>query len=257
MLEEFDVYKTANDYVSWDSNDETRKIIESLINNKNDKELTRLLSSRLAFGTAGLRGPMGAGYNCMNTLVILQTTQGLVRYLEAVLGDNGKKQGVVIGYDHRALGSLSSLQFARVSAAVLLGAGFKVYCLEDYVPTPFVAFGVTLLGAAAGIMVTASHNPKMDNGFKVYWGNGSQIIPPHDIEIAKAIDGNLKPWGTEISLDSVLSHHLAENATTKVADSYYESIVKLSTRRSVNMNNPIPVVYTPMVSSINLISQLS
>ena len=183
-MSEFDVYKTANDYISWDSNDETRKLIESLINNKNDKELTRLLSTRLAFGTAGLRGPMGAGYNSMNTLVILQTTQGLVRYLEAVLGDNAKTQGVVIGYDHRALGSLSSLQFARVSAAVLLGAGFKVYCLEDYVPTPIVAFGVTLLGAAAGIMVTASHNPKMDNGFKVYWGNGSQIIPPHDIEIA-------------------------------------------------------------------------
>ena len=241
-------FNLALDYIEWDPNEETRSYIQSLIDTNNEKELTRLLSSRLSFGTAGLRGPMGAGYNSMNSLVILQTTQGIVKYLENVLGDSAKQQGVVIGYDHRSLGSLSSLTFARVSAAVLLGAGFKVYCLEDYVPTPFVAYGVRLLGAAAGIMVTASHNPKIDNGFKVYWGNGSQIIPPHDIEIAKSIDNNLKPWGTEISNDSVLSHSSAENATNKVANSYYESIVKLSTRLSLNKSNPVSIVYTPMVS---------
>jgi len=242
-----DILTIARDYISWDPNIETRNIIQSLVDSGNENELKRLLSSRLSFGTAGLRGPMGAGYNCMNSLVILQTTQGLIRYLENVLGNNAKSQGVIIGYDHRLLGTLSSLEFARVSAAVLIGAGFKVYCLEDYVPTPFVAYGVTLLGAAAGIMVTASHNPKMDNGFKVYWGNGSQIIPPHDIEIAKSIESNLKPWGTEIPLNSVLSH--AENVTLKISESYYNSIVKLSTRLKFNKTNPIPIVYTPMVNS--------
>lgn len=248
-MSDFDLRKTALDYINWDPNEDTRKCIQSLLDTDNENELIRLLSSRMSFGTAGLRGPMGAGYNCMNSLVILQTTQGIVKYLENAIGDSAKQQGVVIGYDHRKLGSLSSLEFARVSAAVLLGAGFKVYCLEDYVPTPFVAYGVRLLGAAAGIMVTASHNPKMDNGFKVYWGNGSQIIPPHDIEIAKSIDNNLKPWGTEISNNSVLSHSLAENATIKVANSYYESIVKLSTRLNLNKSNPVPIVYTPMVTS--------
>ena len=140
-----DILTIARDYISWDPNIETRNIIQSLVDSGNENELKRLLSSRLSFGTAGLRGPMGAGYNCMNSLVILQTTQGLIRYLENVLGNNAKSQGVIIGYDHRLLGTLSSLEFARVSAAVFIGAGFKVYCLEDYVPTPFVAYGVTLL----------------------------------------------------------------------------------------------------------------
>jgi phosphomannomutase len=102
--------------------------------------------------------------------------QGLIKYLQETCGEEeSRNKGVVIGYDHRERGSLSSKHFAEICVAVLLNKNFRVILLDDFVPTPFVPFGVTHYGCAAGIMVTASHNPKEDNGFKVYWGNGMLI----------------------------------------------------------------------------------
>lgn len=103
----------------------------------------------------------------------MQTIQGLVAYLQQTCGEEeSRAKGVIIGYDHRERGALSSKHFAEICVAVLLSKNFRVILLEGFVPTPFVPFGVTHYGCAAGIMVTASHNPKEDNGFKVYWGNG-------------------------------------------------------------------------------------
>lgn len=218
----------ALDYIKWDPNLQTRSEIKLLFDNKDDTNLSKLLNSRLAFGTAGLRGPMGGGYNRMNDLVILQTAQGLAKYLLDVVGESAKHAGIIIGYDHRKLGNLSSLNFARMTAAVFLHEGFKVYVLEGLVPTPLVAFGVRDLGCCCGIMVTASHNPKQDNGFKVYWGNGSQIIPPHDSGIAARIDANLVPWKEDYDCDNVLSHPLVADVTEDVASRYYKEIVKLA-----------------------------
>jgi phosphomannomutase len=189
---------------------------------------------------------MGAGYNRMNDLVIMQTTQGIARYLVNQLGPQAKSKGVVIGYDHRKLGSLSSLGFARMSAAILLSEGFKVYCLEGFVPTPFVAFAVSHLTCAAGFMVTASHNPKEDNGFKVYWGNGAQIIPPHDSGMAEAILSNLAPWQSQYNLEGVLEHANYENVTDRIADAYYSAIGRLCRRREQNGKSSLGVVYTAM-----------
>lgn len=145
----------------------------------------------------------------------------------------------MIGYDHRRSGTLSSLGFARVSAAVLLSEGFKVYLLEGLVPTPFVPFAVTTLKAAAGFMVTASHNPKQDDGFKVYWGNGSQIIPPHDDGIARMILANLRPWQNPYDTDGVPTHPLAEDVTERIAVEYFSRISELCTTKS-----DLKVVYT-------------
>jgi phosphomannomutase len=135
-------------------------------------------------------------------LVVLQTTQGLVRYLQKQLGPEvAARQGVVIGYDHRRLGTLTSKGFGELSARVFAAEGIKVYLFEDLVATPLVAYGVNKLNTAAGIMITASHNPKADNGYKLYWGNGVQIIPPHDAGIYTSILENLQPWRDYSTVD--------------------------------------------------------
>lgn len=242
-MAEFSPLFAAKQFVEWDPNPQTRTEIEALIHAENFGKLSAILSSRLAFGTAGLRGPMGAGYNHMNDLVIMQTSQGLLRYLEETIGETAKERGIVIGYDHRSMGSLSSLGFARITAAVFLSKGFKVYLLENFVATPLVAYGVRFFDCVAGIMVTASHNPKADNGFKVYWGNGSQIIPPHDAGIARCIESNLSPW-QEYDLDAVLTHSRAHDGTQELADSYFRDISRVNRYRILNEASPIKIAYT-------------
>jgi phosphomannomutase len=182
----------------------------------------------------------------MNNLVIMQTSQGLASYLEECLGESvARDRGIVIGYDHRKLDQISSIGLARITSAVFLSRGFKVFLLEDMVATPFVPFATTYLQAAAGIMVTASHNPKADNGFKVYWGNGSQIIPPHDQKIAESILENLAPWQS-YDIDSVLSNPSAKNVTEEMTTAYFNQLNNLCQDRETNQKISLPVVYTAM-----------
>lgn len=143
------------------------------------RELEDCFSARLAFGTAGLRGALGPGPNRMNRVLVLQAAAGLAAYL----GERGGG-AVVIGYDARH----NSDVFAHDTAAVMTGAGIAAMVLPEPLPTPVLAFAIRELGAAAGVMVTASHNPPQDNGYKVYLGDGSQIVPPADIEISAHID---------------------------------------------------------------------
>ena len=136
----------------------------------------------LQFGTAGLRGLMGLGEHRMNRATVLRATDGLVRYLiDTVPG--ARDRGLVVGRDGRN----RSEEFQKDVAAVAVAHGMRVYWLPEPSPTPLAAFGVTHLGAAAGVVVTASHNPPAYNGYKVFWTNGAQIIPPHDTGIAAAI----------------------------------------------------------------------
>ncbi|GHG64135.1 phospho-sugar mutase [Comamonas sp. JC664] len=145
-------------------------------------ELEDRFSQDLEFGTAGLRGVLGAGPNRMNRAVIRRTTAGLARYLKAQVPDVAAR-GVVVGRDARNL----SAELAEDTAAVLAAEGIPAHVFPEPVPTPLVAFAALHLNAAAAVMVTASHNPPEYNGYKVYWGNGAQIIPPHDTGIAAAI----------------------------------------------------------------------
>jgi phosphomannomutase len=144
-------------------------------------ELTDAFDGRLQFGTAGLRGALGPGPNRMNRIVVSQAAAGLAAYLV----DQGMAGGpVIVGFDARH----NSEVFARDTAEILAGAGFKAILSSGPVPTPVVAFGIRHLGCVAGVVVTASHNPRHDNGYKVYLGDGSQIVPPADIEIAERIE---------------------------------------------------------------------
>jgi phosphomannomutase len=144
-----------------------------------ERELADRFDGRLAFGTAGLRGELAAGPNRMNRVVVIQAAAGLAAYLLDTAGPGR----VVIGYDARH----NSEVFAADSAAVLSGAGLEAVVLPRPLPTPVLAFAIRHLGCIAGVMVTASHNPPRDNGYKVYLGDGSQIVPPADAEIAARI----------------------------------------------------------------------
>ncbi|WP_340537448.1 phospho-sugar mutase [Nocardioides sp. GXZ039] len=147
-------------------------------------DLADRFDGTLEFGTAGLRGALGAGPNRMNRVVVLRAAAGLAAYLNAQAPDtSGAHRSVVIGYDARH----NSDVFARDTAEVMTAAGFTAWVMPRPLPTPMLAFAIRELGCAAGVMVTASHNPPQDNGYKVYLGDGSQIVPPADAEIAAEI----------------------------------------------------------------------
>ena len=204
--------EAAQAWLDLDKDPETRAEVSNLLESDNGSALDLCFTGRLAFGTAGLRGPMRAGPNGMNSLVVIQTSQGLASYVTNNI-ENAQKRGIVIGRDARH----RSEQFARLAAAAFVEKGFRVIWLHDAAPTPLVPFAIGKYGAAAGIMITASHNPKDDNGYKVYWENGCQIIPPHDSGIASAIEQNLKPvsWD-ETAVDRIASAYILEPYCEKI-----------------------------------------
>ncbi|HEX4803185.1 MAG TPA: phospho-sugar mutase, partial [Myxococcaceae bacterium] len=157
--------------------------VADLLARRADEELIDRFGSSLGFGTAGLRGIIGAGTNRMNRAVVRRTTAGLARYLKAQVPDAAQR-GVVVGRDARRL----SREFAEDTAAVLAAEGIPAIYFDEPVPTPVTAFATTHLRAAGAVMITASHNPPEYNGYKVYWGNGAQAITPHDRGIAAEIE---------------------------------------------------------------------
>ncbi|MFF1683226.1 phospho-sugar mutase [Streptomyces sp. NPDC058256] len=171
----------AKAWLAEDPDAETREELAKLIDAGDTAELTARFSGTLQFGTAGLRGELGAGPMRMNRAVVIRAAAGLAAYLKG----KGETDGlVVIGYDARH----KSADFARDTAAVMTGAGLRAAVLPYPLPTPVLAYAIRHLGAVAGVEVTASHNPPRDNGYKVYLGDGSQIVPPADAEIAAEID---------------------------------------------------------------------
>jgi phosphomannomutase len=174
-----DLRSAAQAWLAEDPDPDTRAELAGVLDRGED--LADRFGAKLEFGTAGLRGALGAGPNRMNRVVVIRAAAGLCAYLKA----NGLTDGpVVIGYDARHKSEL----FAHDTAAVVRGAGLDAVLLDRPTPTPLIAFALRHFGAVAGVVVTASHNPPQDNGYKVYLGDGSQIVPPADAEIAAAID---------------------------------------------------------------------
>ncbi len=169
----------ARAWQSQDPDTETKAELEALILAGDEQGLADRFSARLSFGTAGLRGELGAGPNRMNRVLVAQAAVGIARYLKANFDD----PSCVIGFDARK----NSDVFAKDSAEILVGLGVRAYLYDSLVATPMVAFAVREMGCSAGIMVTASHNPPADNGYKVFDFTGSQIIPPMDALIAAEI----------------------------------------------------------------------
>ena len=178
------------------------------------EELTDAFNGSLQFGTAGLRGRLGPGSNRMNRVVVARAAAGLARYLLGRYGPEGLR--VVIGYDARR----NSDVFARDTARIMAGAGITAMVLPRALPTPVLAFAIRELLCAAGVMVTASHNPPDDNGYKVYVGDGSQIVAPVDVDIAECIAG-IGPMATISEADEYL---LLDEA---VVDSYVNRALTL------------------------------
>jgi len=194
---------------------------------------------------------MGAGTALINDLIIIQTVQGLCKYLFKVLGEEEtRKRGIAIGYDHRKRGSINSKNFALYTASVCLSKGIKVYLFDRIVATPLVPYCTDYYNCASGIMVTASHNPKDDNGFKVYWGNGCQIIPPHDAGISESILANLSPDQEYVIDEAKLKtqyENLCVNPFEVISTSYFKACSeKLCKFETDNKKSTLKVTYTAM-----------
>ncbi|XP_014286651.1 phosphopentomutase [Halyomorpha halys] len=228
------------EWFSWNKNEDFHKEAEALLHTEDEKLLSKVFLERIEFGTAGLRGRMGPGYSQMNDLVVIQTAQGILRYLESL---NIHTKGIMIGYD----GRYNSKRFAELTAGIFLHAGIKVFLVSQVCPTPFVPFGVTKFNTAAGIMVTASHNPKDDNGYKVYWTNGAQIISPHDKTITQFINNNLEPWTSSWDT-SILeqSEPLLVDPLNEIMLSYYAIIKNHVNDPQINSDAKFGITYTAM-----------
>ncbi len=216
-----DVIQLATQWMEQDPDAETREELKNLIAKNDVKELNVRFSGRLQFGTAGLRGRLQAGPMGMNRVLVAQAAAGLARYLLA----RNEKPSIVIGYDGRK----NSLRFAQDTAEIMQAAGIDAFLMPSLRPTPVLAFSVRFMKASAGVMVTASHNPPDDNGYKVYLGgkdDGAQIVAPDDKLIAEQIQwvaDNQKvtdiPRSTDYKMidQSVIDEYVARTASLATA----------------------------------------
>ncbi|MFC9500954.1 phospho-sugar mutase [Streptomyces sp. NPDC056982] len=218
-MQDTELLARAEAWLAEDPDPETREELAKLIESADTKALAERFAGTLQFGTAGLRGELGAGPMRMNRSVVIRAAAGLAAYLKSKGAAGGL---VVVGYDARH----KSADFARDTAAVMTGAGLRAAVLPRPLPTPVLAFAIRHLGAVAGVEVTASHNPPRDNGYKVYLGDGSQIVPPADAEIAAEIaairtlhDVPRPDSGWETLDEGVLEAYLARTDAVLAPDS--------------------------------------
>ena len=208
-MEKEEILKRAKDYIANEKDERFSKEVEELIAKEDWTELEDRFYQTLEFGTGGLRGIMGGGTNRMNTLEINQATQGLANYVIKAFPEKAKNGtlSAVVAYDSR----LNSDVFAEATALIFAANGIKAYLFSGLRPTPELSFAIRELKADTGVVVTASHNPRMYNGYKAYWNDGAQVIEPHDVGIIREVNA-VKEVKT-ISKDEAL-----KNGTLKIID---------------------------------------
>lgn len=237
-------------YEQWCKNpyfdEDTRKELLDL--EGNETEIEDRFYRNLEFGTGGLRGVIGAGTNRMNIYTVRQATQGLANY---IISQNGQDKGVAIAYDSRIM----SPEFSDEAALCLNANGIKTYRFTSLRPTPELSFALRELGCIAGIVVTASHNPREYNGYKVYWEDGAQVTPPHDTnimdEVAKVTSFDMvKTMDKDTAVAAGLYHEIGE----EIDDKYMVELKKQSIHPEIikEMAQDITIVYTPLHGTGNI-----
>ena len=232
----------ANPYFDEATKEELKSIAED------ENEIKARFYMDLEFGTAGLRGIIGAGTNRMNIYVVSRATQGLANYIAKV---DKKSQGVAIAYDSRHM----SPEFAQEAALCLAANGIKAYSFDTLRPTPELSFAVRHLGCVAGINVTASHNPPEYNGYKVYWEDGAQITPPHDSGIMGEVKA-ISDWNTVKTMDKAEAEKagLFEVIGKEVDDAYMaelkKQVIHMDAIQAEGKN--LKIVYTPLHGTGNI-----
>ncbi|MEI0604727.1 phospho-sugar mutase [Brachyspira alvinipulli] len=234
---EQEVKARIDSWLNGSYDEETKKEIKALLDAGNEKELIDAFYRDLEFGTGGLRGIMGVGTNRMNKYTVGVATQGLANY---ILKQGGSNYKVAIGYDSRNNSDI----FSKAAAEILSSNGISVYLYDDIHPISLLSYAVRSLGCIAGIVVTASHNPKEYNGYKVYWTDGAQVIPPHDKNI---IDEVLKVKPEEVKMgDSSKITIIGKD----IEDKYMNDLMGyLVNPDIIKKHNDIKIVYTPIHGS--------
>ena len=215
----------------------TKEMVKSLLNQNDSKELIDNFYKDLEFGTGGLRGVMGAGSNCMNQYTVGMATQGLANYLNKTHG--GKRISVAIAYDSRN----NSPFFAEVTANVFSANGIHVYLFRQLRPTPLLSFAIRFLKCDSGIVITASHNPKEYNGYKAYWNDGAQVVPPHDKNITEEVKKITSFEQVKFAANASFIHTIGP----EVEAAYYEEVKKLIPNKAIiAKHHDIPLVYSSL-----------
>ncbi len=239
-----EVLSQAREYIEAETDPVFREEVENAIGMGDWEGLYDRFYTSLAFGTAGMRGVIGGGTNRINTYMVRKVTQGLSEYLLA----NVSSPSVVIAYDSR----LFSSSFASSAACVLSANGVRVYLYDTLHPVPMLSFAVRYLKASAGIVVTASHNPSKYNGYKVYWGHGGQVTPPHDIGIADLANKVTASAIKDMSEGEARASGRLSSVPEDVDKAYYSMVLSSLRRPELIKTQKITVAYTPLHGSGNV-----
>ena len=216
---------------------ETKSEITRLMQDVNHRELIDRFYKDLEFGTGGLRGTMGVGPNCMNRYTVGSATQGLANYL--IKSFAGQKIRVAVAHDSRN----NSGAFARIVADVFTGNGIEVHLFPALRPTPLLSFAIRHLGCQSGVVITASHNPKEYNGYKAYWTDGAQLVPPHDANVIGEVNAITGFDQIRFNGDPDLLHPIGP----EVEHAYYAELLKLiPAREAIARQSDIPMVYSSL-----------
>lgn len=242
MIEE--ILDKARSYVMSEKEEYFRSQVEQMISSEDYDSLYDAFYTSLAFGTAGMRGVIGGGTNRINTFMVRKVTQGLADYCNSY----SDSPSVVIAYDSRNW----SKEFALSAALVLSANGVRTYLYDTLHPVPMLSFALRHLGTTAGIVITASHNPSKYNGYKVYWSDGGQVTPPHDIEIAKLANAVSASDIKDIDEAEARKSGILSGVPDSVDEAYYSMVISSLRRPQVVKGSPITVAYTPLHGSGNV-----